>query len=73
VQLGTPAQDFLILMDSGSGDFWVPSSYVICHNLPSNSAALACAFSRTDTTQELHCSRVREPPDPRHGVQQHFP
>ncbi|RSH92580.1 hypothetical protein EHS25_008025 [Saitozyma podzolica] len=26
VQLGTPAQDFLILMDSGSGDFWVPSS-----------------------------------------------
>ncbi|GFZ43160.1 hypothetical protein JCM24511_00879 [Saitozyma sp. JCM 24511] len=26
VHLGTPAQDFLILMDSGSGDFWVPSS-----------------------------------------------
>ncbi|RSH85382.1 hypothetical protein EHS25_004778 [Saitozyma podzolica] len=28
VQIGTPAKDFLILMDSGSGDFWVPSASV---------------------------------------------
>ena len=33
VEMGTPAQNFLVLADTGSGDTWVPSTYVLLVSL----------------------------------------